>query len=88
MRPRYRSIISYADIVKREDIMLQRGMNFRVKQNYSIILMSVRKGAPYKDQWHEETGLLEYEGHDEPKRGPRDPKKLSRNAKTFTPPLS
>jgi hypothetical protein len=26
--------------------------------------MSVRKGAPYQDQWHEESGMLEYEGHD------------------------
>lgn len=61
---KYRAIISYADVVKREGIMLQRGMNFRVKPRYSILLMSVRKGAPYNDQWHEDTGLLEYEGHD------------------------
>jgi len=56
--------------------MLQRGMNFRVKPHYSIILMSVRKGAPYKDRWHEDTGLLEYEGHDVPKHPGIDPKKL------------
>ena len=56
--------------------MLQRGMNFRIKPNYSIILMSVRKGAPYRDQWHEDTGLLEYEGHDEPKCVSVDPKKI------------
>jgi hypothetical protein len=76
MRMRYRSIISYSDIIKREEIMLQRGMNFRIKPSYSIILMSVRKGAPYRDQWHDDTGLLEYEGHDEPKRGNGDPKKI------------
>ena len=76
MRVRFRSIISYADIIKREEIMLQRGMNFRVNPNYSIILMSVRKGAPYRDRWHEDTGLLEYEGHDAPKRGPGDPKRV------------
>jgi hypothetical protein len=76
MRLRYRSIISYADIIKREDIMLQRGMNFRVKPDYSIILMSVRRGAPYKDRWHNDTGLLEYEGHDEPRRGSTDPKRI------------
>ena len=35
--------------------------------------MSVRKGAPYKDQWHDESsggpyaGMLEYEGHDTPR---------------------
>jgi len=76
MGDRYKSIISYADIVKREEIMLQRGMNYRVKPSYSIILMSVRSGAPYRDRWHEDTGLLEYEGHDEPKRGGREPKKV------------
>lgn len=76
MRLRYRVIISYADIVKREEMMLQRGMNFRAKPNYSIILMSVRKGAPYRDCWHEDSELLEYEGHDEPKRGDLDPKKV------------
>jgi len=71
---RYKAIISYPEIVKREGIMLQRGMNFRVKRTYSIFLMSVRKGAPYRDQWHEDTGLLEYEGHDEPRRQGIDPK--------------
>jgi hypothetical protein len=58
---RYKSIISYAEIIKREEIMLQRGMNFRIKPGYSIILMSVRKGAPYRDRWHEDTNILEYE---------------------------
>jgi hypothetical protein len=76
MRLRYKAIIPYADIVKREGLMLQRGMNFRVKPTYSVILMSVRKGAPYRDCWHEDTGLLEYEGHDEPRRGDIDPKKV------------
>jgi hypothetical protein len=73
---RYKSIISYAEIIKREELMLQRGMNFRIKPTYSIILMSVREGAPYNDRWHEDTGLLEYEGHDEPRRGDIDPKTL------------
>jgi len=76
MALRYKTIISYAEIVKREEIMLQKGMNFRIKPNYSIILMSVRKSAPYKDRWHEDTGLLEYEGHDEPKRGEMNTKKI------------
>lgn len=68
MSRRYKSIISYAEIVAREGMMLQKGMNFRIKPHYSIILMSVRQGAPYQDKWHGETGLLEYEGHDELKR--------------------
>lgn len=71
--PRYREIISYPNMVQREGIALQKGMNFRVRggvAGYSIILMSVRKGAPYQDRWHDESvagphaGMLEYEGHD------------------------
>lgn len=73
---RFKAIISYPEIVQREGIMLQRGMNFRVKQRYSIILMSVRPGAPYNDQWHDDTELLEYEGHDEPRRHGVDPKSI------------
>ena len=38
------------------------------------MLMSVRKGAPYQDQSHEDTGLLDYEGHDERRREGLDPK--------------
>ena len=71
----YKSIIKYLDMFKREEIPLQRGMNFRVKHGYSIILMSVRCGAPYKDRWHPDTGLLEYEGHDAPRHGGIDTKK-------------
>lgn len=56
-------------------------MNFRVNPHYSILLMSVRKGAPYNDVWHEETGLLEYEGHDEPRTGDIDPKTIDQPRK-------
>ncbi len=55
---------------------LQKGMNFLGDRPYAIILMSVRKGAPYQDQWHEDRGLLEYEGHDKPKKGSRSPKQF------------
>jgi hypothetical protein len=43
--------------------------------------MSVRKGAPYRDRWHDDTGLLEYEGHDERKRGSVDPKAIDQPMK-------
>jgi hypothetical protein len=79
---RYRSIISYAEIIKREEIMLQRGMNFQAKPGYSIILMSVRQGAPYRDCWHEDTSVLEYEGHDEPRRTGINPKELDQPLRT------
>ena len=85
--PRFREIISYPSMINREGIALQKGMNFRVRQGaagYSIILMSVRKGAPYRDQWHDESiggphaGMLEYEGHDAPRfrNSQIDPKKI------------
>ncbi len=61
-------------MVRREGIALQKGMNFRVKHSYSIVLMSVRKGAPYQDQWLEDRGLLEYEGHDASSNAVDDPK--------------
>lgn len=84
---RYREIISYPEMVQRERIALQKGMNFRVRggiAGYSIILMSVRKGAPYQDVWHDESaddphaGMLEYEGHDVPrtKHSRADPKTI------------
>jgi len=86
--PKFHEIISYPDMIQREGVSLQRGMNFRVRggaAGYSILLMSVRKGAPYQDQWHDDTdeglhaGMLEYEGHDLPRyRGSRaDPKQVN-----------
>ena len=45
------SIVSYLDILKEEGVAtLQRGMNYRFKPSYSVILMSVRPGAPYSDE--------------------------------------
>jgi len=73
--------MQFNEIVTREGMVLQKGMNFRIKHNYSIILMSVRKGAPYKDKWHEDTGLLEYEGHDANARAGIEPKKLDQPLK-------
>lgn len=61
-------IISYIEMCRREEISsLQRGMNFRIKHSYSIILMSIRKGAPYKDQIIDEGRRLIYEGHNVPR---------------------
>ena len=56
--------------------MLQRGMNFHAHPDYSILLMSVRPGAPYNDVWHDDEGLLEYEGHDLARQGNLEPKKV------------
>jgi hypothetical protein len=43
---------------------LQRGMNFRLRDTESIILMSLRPGAPYADRVEDEGRTLIYEGHD------------------------
>lgn len=50
-----------------EGINLQKGMNFRVKPTYSIILMSLREGAPYADRVEDDGNVLIYEGHDIPR---------------------
>jgi len=60
-----------------EGINLQRGMNFRLRGKTSVILMSLRPGAPYADRIEDNGRVLIYEGHDIPRRknGP-DPKKV------------
>jgi len=45
-------------------VNLQRGMNFRLRGGQSVILMSVRPGAPYADRVEDEGRILIYEGHD------------------------
>src|SRR5207249_9705326 len=70
-------IISYHDIVAAEKAALQKGMNFGVGKKYSIFLMSLREGAPYADALDSVTGMLTYEGHDEPqRRGGPNPKEV------------
>ena len=68
-------ILSYLEMCQREGLSLQRGMNFQVGGDYSIILMSQRPNAPYRDRVEDNGMTLVYEGHDEPKRsGFADPK--------------
>ena len=69
-------IISYRDMCDLENVQtLQRGMNFRLNPNYSVILMSQRKNAPYNDTIYDDGLTIEYEGHDIPKTNPKiDPK--------------
>jgi hypothetical protein len=57
-------IISYGELVAAEKISLQKGMNFGVGKSYSVLLMSIREGAPYSDAIDAESGDLLYEGHD------------------------
>lgn len=75
-------VISYLEMCSAEGVNLQRGMNFRLGKNYSVILMSVRPNAPYADRIEENGRVLIYEGHDVPRRkdGP-DPKSVDQPMK-------
>jgi hypothetical protein len=57
-------IISYMEMCMREGQSLQRGMNYNVGGTHSVLLMSVRPGAPYDDQLVDNGSTLIYEGHD------------------------
>ena len=60
-------IISHAEMCIEEGVSLQRGMNFRIKGGTTVILMSLRKGAPYADRVEDDGEILIYEGHDVPR---------------------
>jgi hypothetical protein len=61
-------IFSYREMCDQEGVqVLQRGMNFRMKPTYSVILMSRRPNAPYPDKILSDETTIEYVGHDEPK---------------------
>ena len=66
------NIISYIDMCRQEGLSLQAGMNFDVGGHHSVILMSVRRNAPYRDRIEGGGTILIYEGHDQP-RGPSVP---------------
>lgn len=71
-------IIPYRQMCDREKVQtLQRGMNYRLNPNYSVILMSQRRNAPYQDKILSDGFQIEYEGHDVPKTSPEiNPQKL------------
>jgi hypothetical protein len=76
-------IIPYLEMCQREKVSLQRGMNFELGHNHSVILMSVRPNAPYADRFEEDGMTLIYEGHDVP-RSEKDanPKKVNQSEHT------
>ena len=88
-------IISYSELSAAENATVQKGMNFQIKPEYSIFLMSVRKNAPYADEWDNSTNTLIYEGHDAFSNWVKNPKDadqplttpngtLTENGKFFT----
>ena len=76
-------IISYLEMCHREGVNLQQGMNYQLGAGYSVILMSVRSNAPYRDEVSDDGTTLIYEGHDVPRSGPScDPKSINQPLKT------
>ena len=57
-------IISHARMCLEESKTLQSGMHFRSGGAHSVLLMSLRRGAPYADRVEDDDRILIYEGHD------------------------
>lgn len=77
-------IIPYLEMCQREGVSLQRGMNFELRDNHSVILMSLRTNAPYADRLEDDGTTLIYEGHDVP-RSKQNPNPKTANQSEFTP---
>jgi len=77
-------ILLYREMCDAEKVQtLQRGMNYRLNPDYSVILMSQRSNAPYTDRIHSDGLTIEYEGHDIPKTDHNiDPKSSDQSEKT------
>jgi hypothetical protein len=76
-------IIPYLEMCQREGVSLQRGMNFQLGHNHSVILMSVRANAPYADKFEDDGSTILYEGHDVPRSGQStDPKAVDQPERT------
>lgn len=76
-------IMSYLEMCHREGVSLQRGMNFKLCHDHSVILMSVRPNAPYADRFEEDGTTLVYEGHDVPRSSSEpNPKEVDQPERT------
>jgi len=60
-------VISYLEMCQAWSASLQKGMNFHLRPNRSVILMSRRRNAPYRDHVASDGRVLIYEGHDVPR---------------------
>jgi len=72
-------VISYLEMCAEEKVNLQRGMNYHLHPSTSVILMSLRPGAPYADNVEEDGRVLIYEGHDEPRNECESSGKMGHN---------
>jgi hypothetical protein len=76
-------VISYYQMCALENMSMRRGMSFRPRGRTSVLLMSVRRGSPYKDQVEDSGRTLIYEGHDNPIPGNgKRPKEVDQQPKT------
>jgi hypothetical protein len=67
-------VVSYLEMCAPFGVNLQRGMNFRLRNRESLILMSLRLGAPYEDRVEQGGRVIVYEGHDAPRKIGVNPK--------------
>lgn len=59
------SILSAAELIEREGVNLQKGMNFRDKgEQLSVFLVLSRASGGFKDEWDAASERYTYEGHD------------------------
>ena len=77
-------ILSYLEMCRREQLSLQRGMNFGAGKAHSVILMSQRKDAPYVDAIIDNGMTLIYQGHDVP-RTAATPSPKTQDQREFLP---
>jgi hypothetical protein len=77
-------ILPYIEMCRREGVSFQRGMNFELGGNHSVILMSVRPGAPYADRFEDDGSTIIYQGHDVP-RSDLHPNPKALDQQEFTP---
>jgi len=68
-------VLTYLQMCSEEGVALRRGMNFKLRGDHTVVLMSQREGAPYADRVEEDGRVLIYEGHDIG-RGGSDPKSV------------
>jgi len=75
-------VISYLEMCKVEGASLQRGMNFRHRGRESVMLMSLRRNAPYQDRIEDSGRILVYEGHDVSRTAATNPKSVDQPMRT------
>jgi hypothetical protein len=78
-------IISYLEMCQRKTLSLQKGMNFHLRDNHSVILMSLRRSAPYEDAIQDGGTTIIYEGHDVPRSAHiPNPKTIDQPERSFS----